>query len=682
MSALVVVVVSNFSQTIEQRICEGLYQALGSAPIRLVFAPVGYLPPDREQSASILRSHEAIKALEPDAVVFYSGGIAYKTNQSLFEQVMSIYESIPQLHLGHRYADKALLSIDNHAGLFTLLSELFPKRPPERPLFISGPARNQDSEQRQQAIVDAMVQCQIPLERLVVLEGDYTPYTAEVVLGQYLDASKERPDWVICANDLSAKGALAALQAKGIACPDDCWLTGFDDLEYAQFMTPSLSTVAYPAVGLGQAAGRSVLAFLEQGHWPETRPISSEPRRRESTATSGSDAAHLGNRLSDLWGFIQERDMTRRQFEVMRSLHAQSELEQALIDTRIDLEEMGIYELSLTLNPMAAQAEESTLAKAAYPHRFSGDVYELMVPLIADRIHYGTLWCKCHPWSAEQVERLAPLFAEIEHRRITRQNNEWLREQNETAERMASLGRLVAGVAHEANTPIGTGKLSASVLMHEVRSLQQKLDEGSLTRQQMSDFVATLADHSRLLYSNLDRAASLISNFKQVSVDQSSEQQREIDLGDYVESILNSLTYQFKQTPIEIVTRLDPGIRLITYPGAIAQVLTNLLMNARQHGFENGLRAGRIVMELIDHPMGFQLTVSDNGAGIRREFLPQLIEPFFTTARHRGGSGLGLHIVYNLANHKLDWQVAFHSELGKGFQANFTPKRPIKNISE
>ena len=680
MSALVVVVVSTFSQTIEQRICEGLHQALSSAPIRLVFAPVGYLPPDNEQSESVLKSHEAIKALEPAAVVFYSGGIAYKTNQSLFEQVMSVYESIPQLHLGHRYSDKAVLSIDNHAGLFALLSELFPQRLPMRPLYISGPSSNQDSEQRHQAILDAMAYCQIPLERLIVLEGDYTPYTAEVVLGQYLDASTEPPDWVICANDLSAKGALVALQSKGIVCPDDCWLTGFDDLEYAQFMTPSLSSVAYPAIGLGQAAARSVQAFLANGSWPESKPIASEPIQRASTGAPDSEAVRPGSRVAELWGFIQERDMTRRQFEVMRSLHSQSELDQALVDTRIDLEEMGIYELSLTLHPLETRAEERTLTKTAYPHQLNGEAYELMISLIADRINYGTLWCKCHPWSAEQVERLAPLFAEIEHRRVTRQNNEWLREQNETAERMASLGRLVAGVAHEANTPIGTGKLSASVLMHEVKTLQQRLDGGNLTRQQMADFVATMADHARLIYSNLDRAASLISNFKQVSVDQSSEQQREIDLGEYIESILNSLTYQFKQTPIDIITHLDHPVRLTTYPGAIAQVLTNLLMNARQHGFENGLQAGRIEIALVEHPKGFQLTVSDNGAGIRKEFLPQLIEPFFTTARHRGGSGLGLHIVYNLVNHKLDWQVEFKSEPGKGFSASFTPKRLINIV--
>lgn len=677
MSALVVVVVSTFTQTIEQRICEGLHQALGSAPIRLVFAPVGYLPPDQAQSDAILSSHAAVRALQPAAVVFYSAGIAYKTNQAFFEKVMSIYEAIPQLHLGHRFADKAVLSIDNRAGLFRLLSELFPQRPPLRPLYLSGPSGNHDSEQRYQAIVDALAQCQIPPERLVVLEGDYTPHTAEVVLGQYLDATKARPDWVICANDLSAKGALAALQSKGIACPDDCWLTGFDDLEYAQFMKPSLSTVAYPAVELGQAAAKSVLAFLDTGLWPDRPPISTEPKRRASTATADNDLAHLGDRLSELWDFIQERDMTRRQFDVMRDLHAQSSLEQALIDTRIDLEQMGIYELSLRLQPTEALANERVLAKTAYPHRLNGEPYELMMPLIADRIHYGSLWCQCHPWSAEQVERLAPLFAEIEHRRITRLNNEWLREQNETAERMASLGRLVAGVAHEANTPIGTGKLSASVLMHEVKSLQQKLDEGSLTRQQMADFVATMADHARLIYSNLDRAASLISNFKQVSVDQSSEQEREIDLAAYIESVLDSLTYQFKQTPIEVITRLEHDVRLRTYPGAIAQVLTNLLMNARQHGFENGLRAGRIEIALLDHPMGFELIVSDDGAGISPEHLPHLIEPFFTTARHRGGSGLGLHIVYNLASHRLDWQVAFQSDKGKGFRACFTPKRPM-----
>ena len=244
------------------------------------------------------------------------------------------------------------------------------------------------------------------------------------------------------------------------------------------------------------------------------------------------------------------------------------------------------------------------------------------------------------------------------------------------SEKMASLGNLVAGVAHEVNTPLGTSVALASHLDHEIQLLQQQVEAGTLKRTQLESFITSAAENSQLLLSNNERAAQLIASFKKIAVDQSSEEIGEFAVGDYLTDTIRSLHHKFKNTAITIETNLtDPNVVFKSYPGAFSQIISNLLLNSLMHGFDNGSQLGQITIAIAVANEELQIRYDDNGIGMTQEQQDKIFEPFFTTKRGQGGSGLGMSIVYNLITHKMHGQISCKSQLNIG--TNFTITLPL-----
>ncbi|RUP24720.1 MAG: HAMP domain-containing histidine kinase [Curvibacter sp.] len=234
------------------------------------------------------------------------------------------------------------------------------------------------------------------------------------------------------------------------------------------------------------------------------------------------------------------------------------------------------------------------------------------------------------------------------------------------SEKMASLGALVAGVAHEVNTPLGVAVTSTSHWRDEAQEVGRLLTAGTLRQHDLERFLQSLAVHGDLVARNLGRASELIKSFKTMSVDQSSEARRRFDLLDYAREVLRSLHTMHSRRPIEVMLRGQAGISLDSYPGALAQVLTNLMSNALTHAFEPEA-SGRIVIDVEAGNTGWaRLCFADSGQGIAKEHLARVFDPFFTTARSRGGSGLGLSIVYTLVTQRLQGRIEVHSRPGQG----------------
>ncbi|MDS4025756.1 MAG: PAS domain S-box protein [Candidatus Contendobacter sp.] len=233
------------------------------------------------------------------------------------------------------------------------------------------------------------------------------------------------------------------------------------------------------------------------------------------------------------------------------------------------------------------------------------------------------------------------------------------------AEKLAALGKLVAGIAHELNTPIGNAVLAASTLADRERDFTARIQAG-LTRSTLQQFVATVREGSEILQRNLRRAAELISSFKQVAVDQSSYQRRTFTLEEVVREITLTLSPTLRRSPTTLSVAIDPDLRLDSFPGPLGQVLMNLINNALVHAF-HGRERGVIRIESIPAAPGHVgLRVSDDGNGIDPAHLSRLFDPFFTTRLGQGGSGLGLHIVYNLVTGLLGGTIAVHSTPGQG----------------
>ena len=233
------------------------------------------------------------------------------------------------------------------------------------------------------------------------------------------------------------------------------------------------------------------------------------------------------------------------------------------------------------------------------------------------------------------------------------------------AEKFAALGGLVAGVAHEINTPLGIGVTAASYLEQETKRLGAELEANSLSREGLERFRQTALESSQLILRNLMRADKLVKSFKQVAVDQSSEQKRVIDLAVYLQEIMNSLHPSLKRTRHQVEIHCPDGMVLETYPGALYQVVVNLVLNSLLHAFGDRPEG---TISITARRVGEQVVIvyRDDGCGMSEEVRRKIFDPFFTTKRGEGGSGLGLHIVWNLATQVLAGSIACESTPGAG----------------
>jgi PAS domain S-box-containing protein len=233
------------------------------------------------------------------------------------------------------------------------------------------------------------------------------------------------------------------------------------------------------------------------------------------------------------------------------------------------------------------------------------------------------------------------------------------------SERMAALGSLVAGVAHELNTPIGTCVTIASTLHDLNRDFASEMTRG-LKRSVLEAYVSNSREATDILMRNLRGAAELIGSFKQVAVDRTSAKRRVFSLEAMVTETVTTMGPDLKRTPHEVRYKIDPSVTLDSYPGPLGQVLSNLINNAILHGLEG--KAHGLVMVTAE-PVGsamVELTVSDDGVGIAPANLKRIFDPFFTTKLGQGGSGLGLNIVYNLVTDVLGGTIRVESDLGQG----------------
>lgn len=231
------------------------------------------------------------------------------------------------------------------------------------------------------------------------------------------------------------------------------------------------------------------------------------------------------------------------------------------------------------------------------------------------------------------------------------------------ADKLASLGALVAGVAHELNTPIGNSLTVASTLENQAKGLEADVAKG-LTRGALDAFVSSAREGTDILMRSLLRAAELVSSFKQVAVDQTSTNRRLFNLLHTVEDILLTVGPTVRKTSHRVVTDIPPDIILESYPGPLGQVLTNMINNALLHGFE-GREQGTITIAAETRGADqVQVTVHDNGIGIPEAHLPRVFDPFFTTKLGQGGSGLGMNIAYNLVNDALGGHIRVDSMPG------------------
>lgn len=233
------------------------------------------------------------------------------------------------------------------------------------------------------------------------------------------------------------------------------------------------------------------------------------------------------------------------------------------------------------------------------------------------------------------------------------------------SEKMAALGNLVAGIAHEINTPVGIGVTAASHLSQTTGEFLKLCQNGSPRRSDLAEYLENLQDSSSIILKNLERAGKLIKSFKQISADQSSEIRRVFNIKTYLEEILLSLRPKLGKSHHHLVLECADEIQFDGVPGAFSQIVTNLLMNSLLHAYDPD-DCGKILISAKEEAGSLVLIYSDDGKGMDYQVLTRIYDPFFTTKRSSGGTGLGLYIVYNVVTQQFGGSIECTSELGNG----------------
>lgn len=239
------------------------------------------------------------------------------------------------------------------------------------------------------------------------------------------------------------------------------------------------------------------------------------------------------------------------------------------------------------------------------------------------------------------------------------------------AEKMASLGELVAGVSHEINTPVGIGVTAITHLQKRTRDFFAKYETNSLTKSDLEIYTNEVREAISLISTNLNRAADLVQSFKKVAVDRSSEDKRQFKVKEYFDDVILSLRPKYKKTNHTIKVDCKDDLIINSYPGSFSQIITNLVINSLIHGFE-GIDSGEMVLAARTVDNNFIFEYSDNGKGVPEENLEKIFNPFFTTKRNKGGSGLGMHIVFNIVKQNLNGNITLESAPGEGIKVIIT----------
>jgi c-di-GMP phosphodiesterase len=233
-------------------------------------------------------------------------------------------------------------------------------------------------------------------------------------------------------------------------------------------------------------------------------------------------------------------------------------------------------------------------------------------------------------------------------------------------EKFASLGTLVAGVAHEINTPVGLSLTGITHLNDEINELKHAYQNNEMSETRFLNFLEHGDEVATSITTNLANAANLVKSFKQVAVDQSSEENRTINIKQYLEEILRSLHNKIKLTSHHVILDIDSELCITSNPGALSQIFTNLLMNSLLHAYPDNAQSGHIYVGVFQNANILNIIYSDDGIGLTTEVKEKIFDPFFTTKRGSGGSGLGMHIIYNIVTAKLNGNINVESTYTQG----------------
>lgn len=344
--------------------------------------------------------------------------------------------------------------------------------------------------------------------------------------------------------------------------------------------------------------------------------------------------------------------------------------------------------ISVALRERRVVHEPDVLVSGGYSdlQRTSGYRSILVVPMLRDEIAIGAIAVmRLEPqlFPRAQVELLKTFAGQaviaIENTRLITEVQERTRQLSRSledlrtaqdslvqTEKLAALGRLVAGVAHEINTPIGTSLTVASAFINKTNRFEVEVASGGVRRSILTEFIANSREAASQIMINLGQAVDLIQSFKQVAADRNVSDRRRFDLGHVTEQVVKGLKFGLRSQNLTVSVACEPGLVMNSFPGPYGQVLTNLVLNSVTHAFPDGARGSVHIATQASGKDYVEVLFSDDGCGMSPEVRRQVFDPFFTTRRDQGSTGLGLHIVHNIVTNRLGGRINLESKSGAG----------------
>jgi signal transduction histidine kinase len=362
--------------------------------------------------------------------------------------------------------------------------------------------------------------------------------------------------------------------------------------------------------------------------------------------------------------------------------------------------------ISVAIRERRVVHEPDVLVSGGYSElqRTSGYRSILIVPMLRDEVAVGAIAVmRLEPklFPKAQVELLKTfagqaviaientrLFTELQERtRQLSQSLEDLRAAQDSlvqTEKLAALGRLVAGVAHEINTPVGTSLTVASAFINKTKQFEADVASGGVRRSTLTEFIAAGREAASQIMINLGNAVDLIQSFKQVAADRNVSDRRRFDLAEVTEQVVNGLRFGLSSENFSISIECESDLAMNSYPGPYGQVLTNLVLNSATHAFPDGARGSVRIAAQASGKDNVEVLFSDDGCGMSPEVRRQVFDPFFTTRRDQGSTGLGLHIVHNIVTNRLGGRINLESRPGAGTKIRIVVPReaPLGRAAE
>jgi len=665
-----------------------------------------------------------------DGLIVLANTITTFLTTEQLESILKTYISIPTVAIGVEI-EAALCSIlvDQRKGFEEALRYLFEQMHCKRIGFVKGNIHHTHTIERLAIYKEQLEKYNMPFDESLVAQGDFFLESGSEAVRVLLDERNLILDAIVCCNDEMAIGAMKALNERGIFPPDKIRLIGYDNIPDIQYEGSTLATVSQPINAMAEKAIELIIAAIDQQHIPKTITMDSEFIWRASAGFSqtnlgiGYSSKQLVSRAESLVkandfashnNFSSLKDTRILQSLMIEGVHqfmaAQTEekllavIQREMPKLEINTFVIGFFERNAKESETADYVrllwgynrstqfsklfKQDFLAYHILPEEYDleADRYTMILePLFYANQCYGYIFYEvsvCIGSIYETIRRqiasaLNVIYLLDEQVVINQSLLSTLESLKQTqnqliqSEKMAALGTLVAGVAHEINTPIGIGVSAASYLDIQTHKLKEALMQGSLTKNSFETFIKAAEETCSILMVNLKKAAQLISSFKNIAVDQTSEDLREFDLKNYIDEVLLSLKPRLKKKQIKVEFDCSESINVKSYPGALSQILTNLVINALVHGFEY-TDFGIIKITAITVNNTVNIQVSDNGCGIESTNLGRIFDPFYTTKRGTGGSGLGLNIVYNLVTQTLKGNIICQSSMNEGTTFSIT----------